>query len=282
MTAIIDHILHITLPPTPRFGVLSSMLPHLFSLTQAFPIRSAKYFVEQLSLMHKNLKKGLADGALLPDSRTWPGLPELALLRTIGMIWPTSDMNHTVVSPARLLMGAYLGLARVRSLADIASGLFLCTLFLQFEEVSKRFVPEAISFLINTVLHLAPHSYKDTTSLCGSFSSPDFMSPLCEPLSLNGGRARTLSPLKPNLPAILSESGASEQTKVDALCLCLDLLRQFANMNKAVDGFIELYTPVHEILLQIDGSQLSEGLRVCHLSLCPVSEVDTPWNIYRA
>ncbi len=60
--------------------------------------------------MHKNLKRGLSKGALDPEAKTWPGLQELSLLRVIGQIWPTSDMNHHVVSPARLLIGAYLGL----------------------------------------------------------------------------------------------------------------------------------------------------------------------------
>ena len=108
--------------------------------------------------MHKNLKRGLSHGALDPEAKTWPGLAELSLLRLIGIVWPTSDMNHAVISPARLLMGAYLGLGRVRSLTDIGSGLLLCTLFLQFEELSKRLVPEAINFLVNTVLHLYAHT----------------------------------------------------------------------------------------------------------------------------
>ena len=48
-------------------------------------------------------------------------------------------MNHAVVSPTRVLMGAYLGLGRIRSIADVASGLFLCTIFLQ--------VPQALIYI---------------------------------------------------------------------------------------------------------------------------------------
>src|SRR6202040_406684 len=157
---------------SPRFGLLSSFLPHLFALTQSYPIQSADYFVKKLSLMHKNLKRGLSKGALDVGAKTWPGLAEISLFRIIGIIWPTSDMNHAVISPARLLMGAYLGLGRVRSLTDIASGLFLCTLYLQFEHLSRRFVPEVINCLINTVLHLCPHSFMNASSLSGSFPSP--------------------------------------------------------------------------------------------------------------
>ena len=83
------------------------------------------------------------------------------MLRMIGLIWPTSDLNHAVISPTRMLLGAYLGLGRVRSLSDIGSGLFLCTLFLHFEAFSKRFETEAINFLVNSVLHLAPHRYQE-------------------------------------------------------------------------------------------------------------------------
>lgn len=87
----------------------------------------------KLSLMHKNLMRGLSKGATSSDSKTWPGAAELGLLRVLGVVWSTSDMNHAVISPARILMGAYLGLGRIRSIADLTSGLFLCTLFLQVQ-----------------------------------------------------------------------------------------------------------------------------------------------------
>jgi nucleolar protein 14 len=78
--------------------------------------------------MQKNLNSGLQD-PLSTSSKTFPGAPELILLRVLDGIWSTSDMKHAVVGPAQYLMGAYLGLPRIRSLADIASGLFLCSLF---------------------------------------------------------------------------------------------------------------------------------------------------------
>ncbi len=134
--------------------------------------------------MQKNLRRGLSHGVTDDTAKTWPGLPELSLLRVIGRVWSTSDMNHHVISPARLLMASYLGLCRVRSLQDIASGLFLCTLFLQYEEFSKRLVPEAVNFLLNSVLHLAPHSFQDEGSLPGTFPTPDFRSERCLPLAL--------------------------------------------------------------------------------------------------
>lgn len=241
---LIDYILYITAPPEPRFTLLSSLIPHLFALTKAYPIQAAEHFSDKLNLMQKNLKRGLANGVTEGDSRTWPGLPELSLLRVIGIVWPTSDMNHHVVSPARLLMGAYLALCRIRSLRDIASGLFLSTLFLQFEELSKRLVPEVVNFLINCVLHLAPSKFKDAQSLPGTFPSLDFRSPRCKHLALDVSKAKGLSPRQPNLTELLISEDSTEQGKVDLLAASLDLLLKSAEMYKGLDGFPEIYDPV--------------------------------------
>lgn len=212
--------------------------------------------------MHKNLERGLSRGALELGARTWPGPAELSLLRTIGVIWSSSDMSHPVISPARLLMGAYLGLCRIRSLTDITSGLFLSSIFLQYEELSKRLVPEAINFSINAVLHLAPSSLKNVTSIPGSFPSPDFHSDLCAPLAIDVKKSKHLDFRTPNLHQLLTDENYQEQDKLDLLGLAFRLLDRFSEMYKSLDGFIELYQPVLDILTKLSITKLSEGVRV--------------------
>jgi nucleolar protein 14 len=216
--------------------------------------------------MHKNLNRGLSQGALEPGSRTWPGTAELCLLRTIGVIWSSSDMSHPVVSPARLLMGAYLGLCRVRSLTDVTSGLFLSSIFLQYENLSKRLVPEAVNFSINAILHLALTSFKNLASLPGSFPSPDFRSDLCLPLAIDIKKSRNFDFHTPNLPRLLTDDHYTEQDKVDLLSLAFRLLDRFSEMYKSLDGFIELYEPVLEILTKLEITKLSKGVRVSSMS----------------
>ncbi|TFY63142.1 hypothetical protein EVG20_g6438 [Dentipellis fragilis] len=254
---LIDHILYITSPPTPRFSLLTSLIPHLFALTKTYPIQSAQHFVAKLTLMQKNLRRGLSQGANELDSRTWPGLPELTLLRIVGIVWPTSDMNHVVVSPARLLMGSYLGLCRVRSVKDIASGLFISTLFLQYEELSKRFVPEALNFAVNAVLHLAPHSYQNSHSLPGSLFSPDFGTEL----RMSDKKAKKLSAHKANLSELLNADNDNEQAKVDLLGIALDLVGWFADMYKGLEGFIELFEPILEVVEHVKLEALPTDLQ---------------------
>lgn len=209
--------------------------------------------------MHKNLKRGLSRGALDAESKTWPGIPELSLLRIIGLLWPTSDLNHAVVSPTRVLIGAYLGLGRVRSLQDIASGLFLSTLFLQFESLSKRLVPEAINFLLNSVLHLAPHRYEDADALPGSFPAPDFWSEKTGHLAMDVKARKSLVERKANLSVLMAADDGNEQAKADLLSLAFSLLGQYADLYKALDGFIELYEPALLILENIETKYLFNG-----------------------
>ncbi|KAI0053697.1 Nop14-like protein [Auriscalpium vulgare] len=255
---LVDHILHITSPPQPRFGLLTALIPHLYALTKAYPISSAGHFNQKLALMHKNLKRGLSRGAADPEAKTWPGLSELSLLRIVGAVWPTSDMNHAVVTPARLLMGSYLGLCRVRSLTDIASGLFLCSLFLEFEALSKRFVPEALNFVVNAVLHMAPHGFTSGAFLPGSFPSPDFNAAL----RLDAKASKKLAVNRLDLVSILSgEQDDSVQTKVDLLGLSMDLLSRFADMYKALDAFVDAFDPVLTVLLSVKSEKLAEGLQ---------------------
>lgn len=217
--------------------------------------------MEKLSLMHKNLKRGLATGASEPDARTWPGLPELVFLRVIGIIWPTSDMQHPVISPARLLMGAYLGLCRVRSFGDITSGLFLSSLFLQYESLSKRFVPEAINFVVNATLHIAPHVFATAKSVPGTFPCLNLRSALCGPLTIDRSKAKGLVFQKPALIHMIS-ADPTEQSKIDALGVALGLLERFADMYKSLDGFIELYGPINLVLSGLECGQLSEDVQV--------------------
>lgn len=171
-------------------------------------------------------------------------------------------MNHAVVTPTRLLMGSYLGLCRVRSIQDITSGLFLCTLFLQFEELSKRYVPEAVSFVVNAVLYLAPHTFSDAASIPGSFPAPDLKADRATSISLDIKKAKELDVRPANLTSILTEGVNDHQAKVDLLALALDLLGRFAEMYKDLDPFVEIYDPILQTLEKLKVKKLPQSLQV--------------------
>ncbi|KIO32815.1 hypothetical protein M407DRAFT_211561 [Tulasnella calospora MUT 4182] len=266
-TILIEYMLHAAGSSDNPFPLITSLSPQLFALTKAYTGASARTFVAKLVILQKNLTRGLSQPHDL-GSRTFPRLPELVLLRLIGATWSTSDLWHPVVAPAMLLMGQYLSQGRVRSLGDLASGLFLCTLFFQYQSLSRRLVPEAINFLLNSCLFLAPHDLK-RSDLPGSFPAPDFDSPSLRSLRIDSSHLDSLVPESPNLLEILREDeskGNANQHKVNLLDTSFNLLGKFAELYSASESFIEMFDQVHSLLGVLDTSGYSEALEKRHSS----------------
>jgi nucleolar protein 14 len=162
------------------------------------------------------------------------------------------------------LMAAYLGLGRIRSLEDMASGLFLCTLFLQFEELSKRLVPEAVDFVVATIVMLAPHGFKNADDIPGDFPLQDYdlvdLKLRGDSKSLEVGKLEILT-------ALAGTASDEQQLKIDLLNVALTLAEKFAVMYKGLDAFIELYQPIVNIIEKLKVKKLPSELQVGMLSL---------------
>ena len=70
-------------------------------------------------------------------------------------------------------------------------------------------------------------------------------------------------PGTPSLSSLLSLEGNGEmQDKVDALSLALTLLAKFAQMYASLSGFVELFSPVRDVLEGLILSKQSAELKV--------------------
>ena len=56
---------------------------------------------------------------------------QLLYLKLVSVLFPTSDFRHSVTTPSMLFLGQILAICPVRSLRDVAVGLFVCNLFTQ-------------------------------------------------------------------------------------------------------------------------------------------------------
>ncbi|PVH85632.1 Nop14-like protein [Cadophora sp. DSE1049] len=152
--ALVDHISYLAnQEERPPFSVLETIIRHIHSLAKMFPVEIANSF-------RHHLEDWNTCRALSPT----PG--DLIILTAVGSIFPTSDHFHQVATPAILGMARYLGLKIPQTLADYATGAYLCTLCLQYQELSKRYVPEVMNFIENTLCTLAPTKI---SKLPGSF-----------------------------------------------------------------------------------------------------------------
>ncbi|CBQ70722.1 related to NOP14-nuclear and nucleolar protein with possible role in ribosome biogenesis [Sporisorium reilianum SRZ2] len=245
------------------FAIVNSLIPHIFSLSQSYPAASAEHFVSKLALMQRNLSRGLAKGPTEADARTWPGLPELTLLRLVGSVWPTSDKQHNVTTPLALLIAQYLAHARIRSVSDLASGLFLCSLVVSNESESKRLFPEALNFLFSTIAILGSLGAEKKQQRQGlakirgvaeeyGIPTPDVDAAHTQYLRLS--RDGTVEPAEQavDLPSLIttksSDADADEQQRTALLSVALALVAKFSELYAGCTSYVELFTPFSALL----------------------------------
>jgi len=65
-----------------------------------------------------------------------------------------------VVTPAALAMARYLGQKLPQDLGDFAAGTYLSILFVQHQQLSKRYVPELVNFCVLSLASLSPVAYR--------------------------------------------------------------------------------------------------------------------------
>ncbi|GFN75323.1 nucleolar protein 14 [Plakobranchus ocellatus] len=125
-------------------ALLKHVTSHIWEMSQMFPATAASHLQKLLldkqkefsDLQHK--KPGIAQ--CVP-------LNVLLHLPLITGLFPTSDYRHPVTTPAFSFLSQILSECCVRNMKDCITGLFLCGHDIQSVGLSKRYIPEAITFL---------------------------------------------------------------------------------------------------------------------------------------
>lgn len=130
--ALIDHVSYLSnQTPAVSLAVIEAIIRHIHSMSRSYPVQIATKFREHLK-------------QLQVSNDPTPG--DLALLSAIGSIFPTSDHFHQVVTPAVTLMARWMGLTSPASTTDVATGAFVGALCLQYQRLSKRYIPEFVRY----------------------------------------------------------------------------------------------------------------------------------------
>ncbi|KAI0889955.1 Nop14-like protein [Annulohypoxylon maeteangense] len=226
---LIQYLAHSSnLPKLPPFSVLENLVRHIHSLAKSYPVETANEFRSRLEDF----------GQSRPLS---PNLGDLIILSAIGTIFPTSDHFHQVTTPAGLLIARNLEKVP-KKVTDYAQGAYLSTLALQYQQVSKRYVPEAMNFCLNTLCALAPEK---AAEIPGYF-------PVHEPTP--GTRIsnaqllaiRKLSPADCIKDDITDEEAVS--TKVAILAVTVQLVDAAADLYSGKPAFFETFEPAKNVL----------------------------------
>ncbi|KAJ4450939.1 hypothetical protein ANN_02374 [Periplaneta americana] len=131
------------------FQVLDRIAPHLYDLAHVVPDSAGHCMAEILKEKQQDFRA---------RSSSFPGFDTLVFLKVISQLFPTSDFRHPVVTPALVFMSQMLSQCKVKNTQDVATGLFLVTLILEYTVLSKRFSPAAINFLHGVIEMAVPKS----------------------------------------------------------------------------------------------------------------------------
>ncbi|XP_004715155.1 nucleolar protein 14 [Echinops telfairi] len=134
----------------PDLSVIDKLVPQLYNLCQLFPGAAS----EAVRFVLRDAMHDMEEALDAKGRAAFPGLDMLIVLKIAGLLFPTSDFWHPVVTPAMVCMSQLLTKCPVLSLRDVVKGLFVCCLFLDFMSLSQRFVPELVNFLLG-LLHVA-------------------------------------------------------------------------------------------------------------------------------
>jgi nucleolar protein 14 len=143
-TILVDHISYLANQPEhPPFSVLETLIRHTHSLAKSYPDEIGSAFRTHLKSIHDERSTSLTAGDLL-------------MLTAIASIFPTSDHFHSVVTPAQLTMARYLGQKVPQTLAEMVTGTYITSLCIEYQRLSKRYIPEIVNYTINTLSILSP------------------------------------------------------------------------------------------------------------------------------
>lgn len=218
------------------FPVLEGLLRHLHSMAKASPQVVGDAFRSHL--------EQVADERPLQLS---PG--DLIMLTGIATIFPASDHFHGVVTPAMLTISRYLGQSSIRSLYDLGVGAYCCSLALRYQQLSKRHIPEVVTYITNGLVVLAPESLSDKDQHATLLDVPIRLPP----------RSLRISSTDRKIPAKLSFKDlimkrADQNDAAMSLALLEIFMRlstQAANLWKQKTAFPELVSPFIEVLGRI-------------------------------
>ena len=129
---LVNHLAYVSSQkPSPPLAITETLIRHIHSLSRTFPDQIAKEFRFHLQHFHTT-------------NTPTPG--DLIILTAIGSIYPTSDHFHQVVTPAITLMARWLGITTPKNVEDLATGAYICALCLQYQKLSRRYIPELVRF----------------------------------------------------------------------------------------------------------------------------------------
>ncbi|XP_076293814.1 nucleolar protein 14 homolog l(3)07882 [Lasioglossum baleicum] len=220
------------------FNVFDRLCPFLYDLAHMDPLHAKTSIQEIIKEKHGIFEK---------NKKRYPDLDIFVFFKLVSLIFPTSDFRHSVVTPCLIFMSQILFRCRVKSKVDIAKGLFICTLILEYTVLSKRFAPSVINFLRGVIYLVTPKHLIQGTKIIPPFKKNGDLSNL---LVLDGDQTNLeIEPSSALMKATdLSEGELDDEFKIRALITAVNMLREFKNQFEELEAVYSIFEPIFKLL----------------------------------
>ncbi|XP_065516377.1 nucleolar protein 14 [Lathamus discolor] len=245
---LLEYIGELATLDVPELRTIDRLVLPLYNLCQMFPEAAS----DSIKFILRDAAHDMEEVIEVKGRATFPGLDTLIYLKIISLLFPTSDFWHPVVTPAFIYMSQLLTKCRITTLQDVIKGLFICCLFLEYVSLSRRFVPELISFLLG-VLHISlPKKQAQGYIVVHPFTPAGKNSELllvCDKKDLESWQKQKL-PL--SVVNKLKETSRTEMNhiRLSCLALCFDLIKKCTALYESLPSFHEIMHPVRILLTQ--------------------------------
>ncbi|KAL9104475.1 MAG: hypothetical protein Q9163_000568 [Psora crenata] len=242
---VVDHISYLAKQSQhPPFAVLEALVRHVHSMAKTFPEDIGRAFRSHLKYIHDHHHESLNSG-------------DLIILTAIGSIFPTSDHFHQVVTPAVLCMTRYLSQKVPQTLSDLTTGTYVCTLSLQYQRLSKRYIPEVVNYILNAIWALLPAKPKN---LVASFHKRALPDEFCLPAKTATSIAHSRCLEFWDTMAANTDDYANSELKQALLLTNIRLAATLADLWASKSAFCEILDPVYHALQTVANKVYAEGI----------------------
>lgn len=240
---LVDHISYLANnTKDPSFVGLEALIRHIHSLAKMFPEAVGRAFRAHLQSLAENRPLNPTSG-------------DLIVLTGIASIFSTSDHFHQVVTPAMLCMSLYLGQKVPQSLSELATGVYISSLCLQYQRLSKRYVPELVNYTLKALWSLAPVR---AGSVAGSFPRHSLPSSFRLRKASSDG-PRKLKFLDTMCSQEVSEE-ANDELKLALLNALIDMCGVLAETWTGKSAFTEIFDPIAACLSHLTSKACASRL----------------------
>ncbi|CAN6304386.1 unnamed protein product [Urochloa humidicola] len=231
-----------------KFRTIDTLVKPLIEMSGETPYFAAICARERL--VHTRTR--LCEDIKVPGKSSWPNLKTVLLLRLWSLTFPCSDFRHVVATPMLLLMCEYLMRCPIQSGRDVAVGSFLCSMVLVATKESKKFCPEAITFLqsllvtslkgkVGTHLHYQINDqFMELKTLKPWLSIHEHVN------EVNPVNVLEIMGMDPDAPYF-----SSDNFKAGVLLSVAECLRGFVIIHEELSSFPEIFLPISSLLQEI-------------------------------